>query len=91
MTIDIDATSSVFFRLVLGVRLRQLSPTRLRQIRGETPRLAKHPIVFNETSAIQLMSGQNALINGDQLFHSQLNSPAITQRLPPPYTYIQDK
>ncbi|KAJ7372943.1 hypothetical protein OS493_015403 [Desmophyllum pertusum] len=53
----------------------------------ETPLLTKHLPVFNETSASQLMSDQNALINGCQLFHSQLNYPAITQGLPPPYTY----
>ncbi|KAJ7353736.1 hypothetical protein OS493_032606 [Desmophyllum pertusum] len=70
-SIDIDATSSVF----------KSNSWR------ETPLLTKHPPVFNETSAIQLMSGQNALINGDQLFHSKLNYPAITQGLPPPYTY----
>ncbi|KAJ7353910.1 hypothetical protein OS493_031617 [Desmophyllum pertusum] len=70
-SIDIDATSSVF----------ESNSWR------ETPLLTKHPPVFNETSAIQLMSGQNALINGDQLLNSQPNSPAITQGLPPPYTY----
>ncbi|KAJ7329022.1 hypothetical protein OS493_023314 [Desmophyllum pertusum] len=70
-SIDIDATSSSF----------KSNSWR------ETPLLTKHPPVFNEKSAIQLMSGQNALINGDQLLNSQPNSPAITQGLPPPYTY----
>ncbi|KAJ7336021.1 hypothetical protein OS493_013395 [Desmophyllum pertusum] len=70
-SIDIDATSSSF----------KSNSWR------ETPLLTKHPPVFNETSAIQLMSGQNALINGDQLLNSQPNYPAITQGLPPPYTY----